>query len=295
MARKQPGIIDPADALNRKALADREKRIQSARKPVVDIGINVDRPEPSTATEFLADEFDRKTFGDPYPTTSRIVYGPHPLLDNCPTLKARIERFGLHDYAEATYQAILKDGLNADIDPLVRSSIAKAISKFGIESVAAAFRDRLLEIPCRTVEYEVDRGDGLMVRGSKALDDAVARYGRPGFRAKFFSERCMGVLGMRGCVVVKDDNGDPVKVGSLVMVEMPERIARQNEQELAKIAQEAIGQETDAYQDEVERLAHASGGAATPLREGDSIHVNASENESLLGMSRQTGFVNERI
>src|SRR5579872_1301932 len=104
----------------------------------------------------LTDEWDRKTFGNPIETTRKLQYGPDPLFDSCPGLKAQIEKVGLHDYAEATAAAILLKGEMAVPDNILRVGLAKTISRFGAEKVAAAFRERILAIPCRYVEYEVD-------------------------------------------------------------------------------------------------------------------------------------------
>jgi hypothetical protein len=56
------------------------------------------------------------------------------------------------------------------------------------------------------------------------LDEAVKRYGQPGWQYRFFSyslgdgaPSCIGLLGWRGYEPVLDENGDTVKVGTLVL------------------------------------------------------------------------------
>ena len=295
MASKKKPVVDTAQLNNEQVLRDREARIEAKRRPIPDLGLNIAAPEPANAAEFLADEWDRKTFGDPAETIRKIVYGPDPLFDSCPGMKAAIEKIGLHDYADATAGAILKHGEMAVADNVLRMGLAKAISKFGAEKVAAAFRERILAIPCREVEYEVDRDLDYEIVGSKVLDEAVERYGRQGMAYKFLSDRCIGVLGMRGYEIVKNEKGEPVKCGSLLMGEIPLRIAERRRQHNAELAREAIDAEVAKYQDEAERLAHQSGRAGVgPLLRDELMTANAAESESVLGRTRPAGFTFEQ-
>lgn len=290
---KKPRQIDPADASNRQVLREREKRLEAARKPIPDLGLNLKAPEPENAAEFLADEWDRKTFGDAPVTTKRISYGPDPLFDGNPKLKAQIEKYGLHDYAEATAKAIILHGATALPDAVLQAGLAKAISKFGVEKVAAAFADRIMRIPCREVEYEVDRDTDYSIVGSRVLDDAVARYGRPGMAFKFLSERCLTVLGMRGYSIVKDENGDPVKIGTLLMGEISERIAIRRREHYANEAAVAVENEVSKYEEEAERLASLAGQVGRgsgPLGRGELVTGNASETQDFVGQTRAAGF-----
>ncbi|MBV9448557.1 MAG: hypothetical protein JO345_21945 [Streptosporangiaceae bacterium] len=289
-------IIDPAQAANEAILAERQKRIEANRKPVPDLGLGLEETPVSTAAEFLADEFDKKAFGAPAETVRRLVYGPDPLFDQCPGLRSMIEKTGLHDYAAATTRAIREKGAMAVADGVLRQGLQKAISKFGVDKVAEAFAERILKIPCREVEYEMDRDVDVEVAGSRVLNDAVDRYGRPGMSYKFLSQRCCDVLGLRGYQIVKDEKGDPVKVGTLMLGEIPQGIAERRRAYYEKQSTDAIAQEVEKYQDEAERLAHNSGHRGVgPLRASDIITANATENEGFLGQSRPAGFSIEEV
>lgn len=292
---KKPAALDPAQLNNEQVLRQREERIEAARQAIPDLDLRIPEAAPASAAEFLRDEWDRKTFGDAPETISRIVYGPDPLFDGSSLLKAGIEKVGLHDYADATAGLILKVGEMALPDPLLRAGFKRAISQFGVEKVAEAFRDRILRIPCRTVEYEVDHGD-FEVEGSKVLDEAVARYGRPGMAYKFLSDRCCGVLGKRGYEIVKDEKGDPVRIGqSLMMGEIPLRVAERRRQRQHELATEAVENEVQKYQEEAERLAIASKMAGVrPLLRDELMTANASETEGSVGQQRSAGFSIEK-
>lgn len=289
-------VFDPAQAANEQVLAAREERIASKLREIPDLGLNLASDKPESAAEFLADEWDKKTFGTPAETIKKIVYGPDPLFDQCPAMKATIEKIGLHDYAEATARAILEKGALAVADGVLRTGLGKAISRFGAESVANAFRDRILKIPMREVEYELDRDIDVEIVGSKVLDDCVARYGRRGMSYKFLSQRCCDVLGTRGYQIVKDERGDPVKVGTLMLGEISRVIAERRRDYYARQSAEAIATEVEKYQDEAARLAHNSGHRGVgPLGPGELITANASETEGLLGATRPAGFSIEEV
>lgn len=288
-------VHDPAQLNNEQVLRDRQARIEEKRVPVPDLGMALPESNPASAAEFLRDEFDRKTFGDDLPTTRRIVYGPDPLFDSCPGMRAAIEKIGIHDYADATYQAVLSKGPLAVADNVLRSGLAAAISKFGVEQVAIAFRDRLLKIPCREIEYQVERDLDVQIAGDRVFDETVARYGHPGMAVKFLSQRCNDVLGLRGYQIVKDEHGDPVKVGTLIMGEIPQLIAVKRRAYYAKLAQDSIDEEVEKYAAEAERFAHQSGHAGVgPLAPNEVFTAAATErDESLLGQSRPARFTRE--
>ncbi len=296
-SRRKPDPADPAELNNKRVLAERAERIEERRQPIPDLGLNLAEEPPANAAEFLRDEWDKKTFGDAPRTFSKIVYGPDPVFDSCPGLRATIEKVGLHDYAEAAAQAILSKGELAVVDNVLRRGLAGAINNFGVEQVAQAFRDRILRIPCRTVEYEVDRDTDYEIAGSRVLDDAVERYGRPNMAYKFMSVRCMDVLGRRGYEIVKDEKGEPVKVGTLILGEIPRAIADRRREHYRKLAQEQIESEVEKYDDEARRIAHNSGYAQRgvgPLETGTEFTAGATErDESLLGQTRTVGFRTE--
>lgn len=283
---------------NRQILADRQHRIDQKKAEETlstDLGLDLKEPESVSddPAQFLRDEWDKKTFGDAIPTYSRTVYGPDPLLISCPAMKETIERIGLEQYANATAETMLLKEERAVADPVMQKGLRAAIAKFGVASVADAFRRRILEIPQRTVEVEADRSDAMIF--AKPMEEAVMMYGSPGMRAKFLSERCIGTLGMRGYVIVKDSQGDPVKVGTLLMGEIPIRMAEARARHYAEESNNQVAEAAEAYEDAAERaIAEVKGGKSGVSVLRESITPNASEDETYLGRSRTPGFSVER-
>jgi hypothetical protein len=300
-----PAVPDPAEQANARILADRQARIDAEKRDKAladDIGLNLKTPESAAdnAAEFLADEWDKKAFGDAFPTYTRVIYGPDPLLSSCPDMKERIESIGLEEYANATAEAILLKEERAIPDVVLRKGLRAAILRFGKESVANAFRDRILRIPSRTVEVEADRNDDYIY--AKPMEEAVARYGSPGMAPKFLSERCIDVLGLRGYRIVKDSNGDPVKVGKLIMGEIPLRMAENRRRHFAEESEAAVRESAEAFEDRASRAISDAGGAGlSVLQQGERITSNAAGDlpdpeltRSYMNRSRETGFTVER-
>jgi hypothetical protein len=305
--RKPPA--DPARDANERILADRQARIDDKKAVetlATDLGLDLKDPEPDpnrptdNVAQFLDEEWDRKTFGDSIPTYTRVVYGPDPLLISCPAMKASIENVGLEDYANATAEAILLREEKAVPDPVLQKGLRAAIARFGKDAVATAFRDRIMRIPQRTVEVEADRSDAMIF--AQPMEEAVQKYGSPGMAAKFLSERCIGVLGLRGYVIVKDEHGDPVKVGTLIMGEIPLRMAEARRQHWANESDEQIREAGEQFEDIAARAIRDGGKAGiSVLREGEQVRSTAAGDfedpaltNSYLGRSRDTGFRVER-
>jgi hypothetical protein len=300
MSTKKRTPSDPAAAANERVLENirqREEQRRAEEALAADIGLDLKQPESKadTAAEFLADEWDRKAFGDPVKTFSRVVYGPDDLLKQFPRMKETINAIGLERYADATAEALRTKGANAVPDPLMRRTLAASIAKFGIDAVAKAFHERIMRIPQRTVEVESDREDPMLL--SRPLEEAVERYGTPGMAPKFLSERCIQRFGMRGYQVVKDEKGDPVKVGTLIMGEIPEKMAERRRRFYAEQSNEALNQIEDGYRASVERDIGAKSGFSV-LNTGENVNASAagdfdddpSLSRSYLGRSRATGF-----
>lgn len=293
-SHKRKPAPDPAETANARILADRQQRLDdkaAVETFATDLGLDL-KPEESTATnasDFLSDEWDRKTFGDSIPTYTRIVYGPDPLLISMPAMKATIEKIGLEEYATATAKAIIQFEEKAVPDPLMQKGLRSAIAKFGVEKVAASFAKRILSIPQRTVEVEADRSDAMIF--AKPMEEAVMRYGTPGMAPKFLSERCIGVLGMRGYVIVRDERGDPVKVGTLIMGQIPLRMAEARQRHYAEESNQLVREAAESFEDTAARAIRESGkGGISVLSQGERVSSNASENESYVGQERDTGF-----
>lgn len=282
---------DPAQAANQRVLEDRAKRIQ-AQEPALDLDLQLKEAEPANAVEFLRDAFDKRNFGEPLPTVKRIIYGPDPLLKACPEMRARIEKIGLEAFAHTTAETILLREEMAVPDPLMRKQLRAAIARFGKEAVADAFRDRILRIPQREVEVEVDRGIDEML--GRPLDEAVERYGQdPGFSYKFLSPRCLDVLGRRGYELVLDERGDVVKVGTLLMGRIPTQVAERRRLHWAEESMRQVREAEEVYTETVERQVREAGAVAAgsrPLRRDELMVANATESEEYLGESRAGGI-----
>lgn len=301
----KPPANDPAELSNARILADRATRIEQkvAEKTLAnDLGLDLKDPVPESdnALEFLSDSWDRKTFGDAIPTYTRVVYGPDPLLISCPKMKETIERLGLEEYANTTAETILLKEEHAVADPIMKTGLRAAIARFGKESVASAFRERILKIPSRTVEIEADRSDAMIF--ARPMEEAVQKYGTPGMAPKFLSERCIGVLGLRGYVIVKDERGDPVKVGTLIMGEIPLRMAEARRRHWADESEQLVRDMGDDFEARAEQEIHRGGRTGVSvLGRGETVRSNAAGDlesdeltSSYLGRSRETGFTVER-
>jgi hypothetical protein len=304
--RKPPA--DPAVDANKRILEERQARIDDKKAVetlATDLGLDLKDPEPDpgrptdNVAQFLDEEWDKKTFGDSIPTYTRTVYGPDNLLISCPEMKASIENVGLEDYANATAEAILLREEKAVPDPVLQKGLRAAIARFGKDAVATAFRDRILRIPRRTVEVEADRSDAMIF--AKPLEEAVMKYGSPGMAPKFLSESCIGRLGLRGYVIVKDERGDPVKVGTLIMGEIPIRMAEARRQYWANESDQQIQETVEQFEDTAARAIRDKAGFSV-LRPGEQVSSSAAGDfvndpvltNSYLGRSRDTGFRVER-
>jgi len=301
VSTKKRKAFDPAEAANARVLEGIRQRAEEKENQkafAADIGLDPKpqpKPEAKTAAEFLADEWDRASFGDPPETYTRVVYGPDPLLRSCPEMKARIEAIGLEAYAHATAEAIRLKGENAVPDPHMRFALGGAIKTFGLESVAAAFVERIMKIPRREVQIETDREDPLIL--ARPLEEAVEKYGNPGMAPKFLSPLCIERFGMRGYVVVTKPNGDPVKVGTLIMAEIPKAMAERRLRHYAEMSNKQVREIESGFNDVAERHIGETSGFAT-LRTGENVSSSAAGDfaddpeltRSYLGRNREAGF-----
>jgi hypothetical protein len=299
MAKKTPPI-DPAESLNRKILADRQKRIiaqeRAEQAQSIDLGLKIESGTPESAAEFLRDEWDKKAYGEPPKTTTRVVYGPDPIVDRCPEFHDRLEKYGKEAVAEAFHDLVMKKGELAAPDAIMRKGLRASIAKFGKEPTAKAFYDRIMQIPERVVEIELDDVIDPMI--VNPMRDLVARYAPPGMSVKFLSDRCMDVIGKRGYEIVKDERGDPVRMGGMFMGIIPEYIARRREEHFVEESDSQLAEMQDAYMERAEREIHAEGGAAksgaSVLRTGERLTADPRINDEYDGDVRATGFKLDR-
>lgn len=298
--RRKAPIADPAEAANKRIIADieaREHQKESEKALANDLGLDLKPPVPEagTAAEFLSNEWDRKNFGEQPTTYTRVIYGPDPLLHSCPQMKHLIEKLGLEEYANVTAEAIRLKQEKAVADPVMQRGLRAAIAAFGVDSVANAFVERIMKIPTRTVEVEADSEDPLLL--GRPLEEAVERYGSPGMAPKFLSERCIKQFGMRGYVVVKKENGDPVTVGTLIMGEIPIAMAERRRRFYAEQSNKQLRDIEGAFEDVANREIDKRSGFSV-LRKDENVHADAAGDfpddpmlaGSYLGRTRGTGF-----
>ncbi len=238
MAKPKSSLVQES---NEQILADRVERIEKRRKVVsVDLGLGLKDPEPENATEFLADEFDRKAFGDEAATIKRIIWGPDPLIDNCPELRASLDRYGLEDYAAAAGENIRRVGAKGVPNPLMQRSLEGGIRRFGVEAVAAAFEARILRIPSRTVEVDASDQFDPEIMGSSVLSECIEQNQRAGMAYRFFATAVLDRYGWRGYTPVKLANGEIVKAGTLFLGEITLERLDIRRRRIAGAAAEAI-------------------------------------------------------
>lgn len=252
MARKNPQP-DPVQATNNRILADRQERIEAARPVGIDLDLGLQPKAPENAVEFLADEWDRKAFGDEVATIKRIIWGPDPLVDQAPELRAALDQYGLEDYAHAAAENILRNGAAAVPNALMQRSLGLAIKKFGRESVAAAFRDRILRIPFREVEIDASDTPDMEVMGSSVLTECIQNHARPGMAYFFFSQGCVDRYGWRGYTPVKESNGDIARAGTLMLGEISQVRLDRKREALRAAADDALDGISDAQQGGMEQ------------------------------------------
>ena len=207
---------------------------------------------------------------------------------------------GLEEYANTTAETILLQKENAVPDPVMKAGLRAAIARFGVAAVAEAFRKRILSIPCRTVEIEADRSDAMI--DSDPMKEAVERYGTPGMAPKFLSERCIGRFGLRGYVIVKNENGDPVTVGTLIMGEIPIRMADARQRHYAEESNSQVREMQENFeQNAAEQIGLGGKSGISVLKAGERVRSSAAGDldddaltSSYLGRERETGINFER-
>jgi hypothetical protein len=288
---KRPAAAKPGDeteAHNRQLLRERAVRLEANRPELPDLGLALQPREPETAAEFM-DEFDKKAFGyGDQATITKIIWGPDPLVDNSPAFRDMLDRHGREDLAGLYAEAIIAKGAAAMPDPLMAKSLTVAINRFGREQVAAAFRDRVLKIPYKTVE--IDASDELdpEIRGSAVLAETVRRYERPGMMYRFFTQLCVDRMGWRGYTPVRE-NGDIVRCGTLMLGEVRREVVERRRLRLAEENREKLASVAQSYGEGGEQ---AQGVSA--LQPGEQVTARAGvggdDRDGYLGQTRGVGL-----
>lgn len=85
---------------------------------------------------------------------------------------------------------------------------------------------------------------------SDPMREVIDEHGRPGFRNRFLSDSTVKKRGMRGWQpVVKD--GEPVKLGGMVLAEMPVEKAVQRNKHYRDLGNDRLKQVTESYKEAV--------------------------------------------
>jgi hypothetical protein len=97
-------------------------------------------------------------------------------------------------------------------------------------------------------------------------------YGRPGMALKLLSDSVCNHLGKRNYRIVKDENGDPVRMGKMVLGEIPEKFAAIRRKKPILEAAEQLGQIEATQMDIVAKLGSESGMGLSAVRDGDTVN-----------------------
>lgn len=100
------------------------------------------------------------------------------------------------------------------------------------------------------------------------LRDAADRYLGPGQRPRFLSQPVIARRGLRGFEVVKDERGEPVKVGSMVLGWMPEEKAAARNRQCQAKGQELLLRAQEEHEEQVARDASEAGFRLPQARRG---------------------------
>jgi hypothetical protein len=102
----------------------------------------------------------------------------------------------------------------------------------------------------------------------------------------------MDVLGMRGYEIVKDERGDPVKIGTLFMGEIPREWAERRQLHWANESRNALAEQEASFYEAAEREIRSEGGrglGASLLKRGEDMNRDPAINDLYDGDTRSTG------
>lgn len=87
---------------------------------------------------------------------------------------------------------------------------------------------------------------------SDPLRAAVKAYGRPGFANKLLSDRVCNIQGTRGYQPVMDGKGNIVKIGNMMLGEIPQALADKRQRRNVQMAEESLQTVQETFADQVE-------------------------------------------
>lgn len=105
------------------------------------------------------------------------------------------------------------------------------------------------------------------------LEALKRQHQKPGFAVKLLSNTVNARLGQRDYRIVKDSQGDPVRFGTMVLGEIPERIAQKRREAVVQASREELQQINNVTEQEIDRLrSEAKGMGLEILRPGEIVH-----------------------
>lgn len=93
-----------------------------------------------------------------------------------------------------------------------------------------------------------------LLLAANPMEECVARHARPGMAYGFLSDAATRVLGTRNYQVVKDERGDPVKLGTLTLGEIPERLQQARRKKQEQESQGRVADLANEYTESVNKL-----------------------------------------
>lgn len=114
------------------------------------------------------------------------------------------------------------------------------------EARASVISDPLAKAIEKRKDDVLDRGMETW-EASNPMQEVLAANERPGFRRRFLSDQTVKNRGLRGWQPVVGAGGDPVKLGTMTLAEMPEGKANQRNAHYRDIGRERLKEVNDHY------------------------------------------------
>ena len=128
--------------------------------------------------------------------------------------------------------------------------------------------------------------------GTDPMVGAINEFGKAGMAHRFLSPDRVRSKGLRNWKPVTAPNGDPVKVGNMILGEMPEAKKRQRDRYYSDLSREAVEENAAQIQDIQEKIIRDGGigrDQARALRRGEMVGSNDPDGGVEIGMSRSRG------
>jgi hypothetical protein len=91
------------------------------------------------------------------------------------------------------------------------------------------------------------------------MGELVKQHVPAGFRGKFLSPGKIGRDGMRGYETVKGENGEPVKLGNMILGKMPETKAQARNRHYQGLGQQQMAEVHEKFNEEQQKLIRGAG------------------------------------